>query len=355
MNTEHSSAARPRFCLHRRLLPAAGAGAVLGGPASRPSRSPVTPAARQAQRASVRRDGRNLDRRRHDRPDQRHPGKLRCRANYTYGAEQQQSCAGHPLRQRQLQVRTDQQRGRARRPDFRHNGTRPPTSVSGSITGRVNGGRISAVARATASPRRWRSPPRQPQSVTITPKATYIISVQISLSRCRIQPPPTASGAEAARQERSAGQRLCAARRSRRARGAIPTASGPSPSRQRRGRRPCRPVRARRPPTPTPLAPTACAAPLSLCAAAASAARLPLREALSISRWVSTAVSRNLPQQRVDRGLVVAEPGAEHAAVDRAAGFAPLLAVAWPLPLRSTESQRSSVVRSRSMFTGLTR
>ena len=45
--------------------------------------------------------------------------KLRCRATYTYGHGEQRPCAGHPLRQRQLQVRADQQRRRAQRPDFR--------------------------------------------------------------------------------------------------------------------------------------------------------------------------------------------------------------------------------------------
>src|SRR5262249_533960 len=44
----------------------------------------------------------------------------------------------------------------------------------------------------------------------------------------------------------------------------------------------------------TPFAPTVCAAPLSLCAAAARTARLPICEAAAISRSDSMTVSRNL-------------------------------------------------------------
>ena len=56
--------------------------------------------------------------------------------------------------------------------------------VSGSISGRVTGGRISAVARGdsfTAALSVNTSGNRQ--SVTITPQATYIINVQIALGR----------------------------------------------------------------------------------------------------------------------------------------------------------------------------
>ena len=56
--------------------------------------------------------------------------------------------------------------------------------VSGSISGRVTGGRISAVARGdsfTAALSVNTSGNRQ--SVTITPQATYIINVQIAMGR----------------------------------------------------------------------------------------------------------------------------------------------------------------------------
>lgn len=56
--------------------------------------------------------------------------------------------------------------------------------VSGSISGRVNGGRISAIAKGdsfTASLGVNTNGNRQ--SVTITPQATYITNVQISMSR----------------------------------------------------------------------------------------------------------------------------------------------------------------------------
>ena len=64
--------------------------------------------------------------------------------------------------------------------------------VSGSISGRVNGGRITAVARGdsfTAALAVNTNGNRQ--SVTITPEATYIISVQIGLNRAAA--PATAS------------------------------------------------------------------------------------------------------------------------------------------------------------------
>ena len=57
-------------------------------------------------------------------------------------------------------------------------------NVSGTITGRVNGGRISAVAKGdsfTAALSVNTNGNRQ--SVRITPQATYIIDVQIGMSR----------------------------------------------------------------------------------------------------------------------------------------------------------------------------
>ena len=105
--------------------------------------------------------------------------------------------------------------------------------VSGSISGRVNGGRISAVASGdsfTAALSVNTNGNRQ--SVTITPKATYIISVQIGMGRA----------APAARSARAASLHACAARRSRPSRGAIPTPAGRAHRGSARGRRPCRPA-----------------------------------------------------------------------------------------------------------------
>jgi hypothetical protein len=68
--------------------------------------------------------------------------------------------------------------------------------VSGSISGRVAGGRISAVARGdsfTAALAVNTSGNRQ--SVTITPQATYIINVQIALGRAAA-PAATATAAK---------------------------------------------------------------------------------------------------------------------------------------------------------------
>jgi hypothetical protein len=56
--------------------------------------------------------------------------------------------------------------------------------VSGSISGRVNGGRISAVARGDSFNAALSvNTSGNRQSVTITPQATYIINVQISMGR----------------------------------------------------------------------------------------------------------------------------------------------------------------------------
>ena len=94
-------------------------------------------------------------------------------------------------------------------------------------------------------------------------------------------------------------------------------ASGPKPSRQR-VRSPALPAcSSAAAAAPTPAAPTVCAAPLSLCAAAASVGRSPAREAASISRSASIAVSRNFASSELIAAVVVAEPGGEHVAVDR--------------------------------------
>ena len=97
-------------------------------------------------------------------------------------------------------------------------------------------------------------------------------------------------------------------------------ASGPSRSRQR-SRSPALPA-CSKPSAAAPrrAAPTACAAPLSRCAAAARPARSAARHAASIACSDSMALSRNFCQQFLDAGAVVAEPGGQHAAVDRGAG-----------------------------------
>jgi hypothetical protein len=56
--------------------------------------------------------------------------------------------------------------------------------VSGSLTGRVSGGRISAVAKGDSFNAALSvNTNGNKQSVTITPQATYIVGVQIGLSR----------------------------------------------------------------------------------------------------------------------------------------------------------------------------
>ena len=269
--------------------------------------------------------------------------KLRCRANYTYGQGNSSlalaiRCASDNYKF-ELTSNVVERGGQI-------SGTWNETAygVSGSISGRVNGGRISAVARGdsfTAALSVNTNGNRQ--SVTITPERTYIINVQIGLGK---------AGGTADR-----GALACA-------RPALRVDLRHHPAQLRRERpEPVAAARAvaglagllqRRRRVPTPLAPIACAAPLSLWAAAASAARLPFRDALSISRWVSTAVSRNLPSSEsiAERSSPSQAPSTLRS-IALPAG-APFLA-AWPLPPRSTESQRSSVVRSRSMFTGLTR
>ena len=131
-------------------------------------------------------------------------------------------------------------------------------------------------------------------------------------------------------------------------------ASGPSKSRQC-ARSPALPARSSAAAAaPTPVAPTACAAPLSLCAAAATFAKLPVREATSISRSASIAVSRNFPNS----ASMAARSSPSHApstfrsiaAVGSFwSGRSPTLLSAW------TGSQRSRVARRRSMLTGFTR
>ena len=109
--------------------------------------------------------------------------KLRCRANYTYG----QSNSSLAL---SIRCASDNYKFELTSNVVERNGqisgqwSEAAYGVSGSISGRVNGGRISAVAKGdsfTASLSVNTNGNRQ--SVTITPQATYIINVQIGMGK----------------------------------------------------------------------------------------------------------------------------------------------------------------------------
>jgi hypothetical protein len=109
--------------------------------------------------------------------------KLRCRATYTYN----QASSGLSLA---IRCASDNYKFELTSNVVERNGQLSGTwnetayGVSGSITGRVNGGRIQAEARGdsfTAALAVNTNGNRQ--SVTITPQATYIINVQIAMSR----------------------------------------------------------------------------------------------------------------------------------------------------------------------------
>jgi hypothetical protein len=109
--------------------------------------------------------------------------KLRCRASYTHGKSNNSlvlaiRCASDNYKF-ELTSNVVERGGQL-------SGTWNETAygVSGSISGRVNGGRIQAEARGdsfTASLSVNTNGNRQ--SVTITPKATYIINVQIGMGK----------------------------------------------------------------------------------------------------------------------------------------------------------------------------
>jgi hypothetical protein len=109
--------------------------------------------------------------------------KLRCRANYTYGQSNSSlalaiRCASDNYKF-ELTSNVVERGGQ-----ISGNWSESAYGVSGAISGRVNGGRISAVARGdsfTAALAVNTSGNRQ--SVTITPQATYIINVQIAMGR----------------------------------------------------------------------------------------------------------------------------------------------------------------------------
>lgn len=116
---------------------------------------------------------------------------IRCRAAYNYGKANNSlaltiRCASDNYKF-ELSANVAERGGQ-----FSGQWSEAAYKVSGTITGRVNGGRISAVARGdsfTAALSVNTSGNRQ--SVTITPEATYIISVQIGLGRAAT--PATAS------------------------------------------------------------------------------------------------------------------------------------------------------------------
>jgi hypothetical protein len=109
--------------------------------------------------------------------------KLRCRATYTYS----QASSGLSLA---IRCASDNYKFELTSNVVERNGqisgqwNETAYGVSGSITGRVNGGRISAVASGdsfTAALSVNTNGNRQ--SVTITPRATYIINVQIGMGK----------------------------------------------------------------------------------------------------------------------------------------------------------------------------
>ena len=109
--------------------------------------------------------------------------KLRCRATYTYN----QASSGLSLA---IRCASDNYKFELTSNVVERNGqisgqwSEAAYGVSGSISGRVNGGRISAVAKGdsfTASLSVNTNGNRQ--SVTITPQATYIINVQIGMGK----------------------------------------------------------------------------------------------------------------------------------------------------------------------------
>jgi hypothetical protein len=109
--------------------------------------------------------------------------KLRCRATYTYN----QASSGLSLA---IRCASDNYKFELTSNVVERNGqisgqwSETAYGVSGSISGRVNGGHISAVAKGdsfTAALAVNTNGNRQ--SVTITPQATYIINVQIGMGK----------------------------------------------------------------------------------------------------------------------------------------------------------------------------
>jgi hypothetical protein len=109
--------------------------------------------------------------------------KLRCRANYTYS----EGSSGLAL---SIRCASDNYKFELTSNVVERNGQisgqwkEAAYGVSGAITGRVNGGRISAVAKGDSFTAALSvNTTGNRQSVTITPQATYITNVQIGLGR----------------------------------------------------------------------------------------------------------------------------------------------------------------------------
>jgi len=123
--------------------------------------------------------------------------RIRCRANYDYGQANSSlalsiKCASDNYK---FELTSNVvERGGA----ISGTWNEAAYGVSGSISGRVNGGRVSAVAKGdsfTAALTVNTNGTRQ--SVTITPQATYIVNVQINMSKTVIAATPAAGKAKA--------------------------------------------------------------------------------------------------------------------------------------------------------------
>jgi hypothetical protein len=109
--------------------------------------------------------------------------RLRCRATYNYGASNSSlvlaiRCASDNYK---FELTSNVvERGGA----LSGNWSEAAYGVSGSISGRVSGGRVTAVARGDSFTANLSvNTNGNRQSVTITPQATYIINVQIGMTR----------------------------------------------------------------------------------------------------------------------------------------------------------------------------
>jgi hypothetical protein len=109
--------------------------------------------------------------------------RLRCRATYTYGKANNSLALS-------IRCASDNYKFELTSNVVEHGGSfsgqwnETAYGVSGSISGRVNGGHISAVAKGDSfNAALTVSTNGNKQTVTITPQATYIIKVQIGLGR----------------------------------------------------------------------------------------------------------------------------------------------------------------------------
>ena len=109
--------------------------------------------------------------------------KLRCRASYSHGKSNNSLVLA-------IRCASDNYKFELTSNVVERNGqisgqwSESAYGVSGSISGRVNGGRISAVAKGDSFTAALSvSTNGNRQSVTITPQATYIINVQIGMGK----------------------------------------------------------------------------------------------------------------------------------------------------------------------------